>query len=119
VKADGRCSAPQLPTSEHRVQALPHVGEVGKSSIQVSPLPLHYGALLVHHLDRQSRLKCYPARGMGDQTAIEWADATWNPVTGCTKISPGCKHCYAERRAARNTAERTPEMQRGYRPDVL
>ena len=28
---------------------------------------------------------------------IEWTDATWNPVRGCTKISPGCKHCYAER----------------------
>jgi protein gp37 len=30
-------------------------------------------------------------------TKIEWTDATWNPVRGCTKISPGCKHCYAER----------------------
>jgi protein gp37 len=35
------------------------------------------------------------------QSTIEWTDATWNPVTGCTKISPGCKHCYAERMAAR------------------
>ncbi len=34
-------------------------------------------------------------------SSIEWTDATWNPVTGCTKISPGCKHCYAERMAAR------------------
>ncbi len=34
---------------------------------------------------------------MGDRTAIEWTDSTWNPVTGCTKISPGCKFCYAER----------------------
>ena len=34
---------------------------------------------------------------MGDSTSIEWTDATWNPVTGCTKISPGCKFCYAER----------------------
>jgi protein gp37 len=30
-------------------------------------------------------------------TAIEWTDETWNPVTGCTKVSPGCDHCYAER----------------------
>ncbi|WP_297562565.1 DUF5131 family protein [Meiothermus sp.] len=30
-------------------------------------------------------------------TAIEWTDATWNPTTGCNKVSPGCKHCYAER----------------------
>ncbi|MBI5598207.1 MAG: phage Gp37/Gp68 family protein [Deltaproteobacteria bacterium] len=34
-------------------------------------------------------------------SSIEWTEATWNPVTGCTKISPGCKHCYAERMAKR------------------
>lgn len=34
---------------------------------------------------------------MSDNSAIEWTDATWNPVTGCTKISAGCDHCYAER----------------------
>lgn len=34
---------------------------------------------------------------MSDRTAIEWTDATWNPVTGCTKVSPGCAYCYAER----------------------
>ena len=33
---------------------------------------------------------------MGDKTGIEWTDATWNPVTGCTAISAGCDHCYAE-----------------------
>lgn len=33
---------------------------------------------------------------MGD-TTIEWTDKTWNPVSGCTKVSQGCKHCYAER----------------------
>jgi protein gp37 len=33
---------------------------------------------------------------MSDGSAIEWTDATWNPVRGCTKVSPGCKHCYAE-----------------------
>src|SRR5438445_7865489 len=38
---------------------------------------------------------------MGDHSAIEWTDAPWTPVTGCTKISPGCKHCYAERLAER------------------
>jgi protein gp37 len=38
---------------------------------------------------------------MADKSAIEWTDATWNPVTGCTKISPGCDHCYAERFAQR------------------
>lgn len=34
---------------------------------------------------------------MADRSAIEWTDATWNPVTGCTKISAGCDHCYASR----------------------
>lgn len=38
---------------------------------------------------------------MSDKSAIEWTDSTWNPVTGCTKISPGCKHCYAEKFAER------------------
>lgn len=38
---------------------------------------------------------------MSDSSAIEWTDATWNPVRGCTKISPGCKHCYAETFAER------------------
>jgi protein gp37 len=33
---------------------------------------------------------------MSDNSKIEWTDATWNPVRGCTKVSPGCKHCYAE-----------------------
>jgi protein gp37 len=32
---------------------------------------------------------------MSDRSSIEWTDATWNPIRGCTKISPGCKHCYA------------------------
>lgn len=38
---------------------------------------------------------------MAEATAIEWTDATWNPVTGCTKITAGCDHCYAERFAER------------------
>lgn len=33
---------------------------------------------------------------MSDKTLISWSDATWNPVTGCSKVSPGCAHCYAE-----------------------
>jgi protein gp37 len=38
---------------------------------------------------------------MSERSKIEWTDATWNPVRGCTKISPGCKHCYAETFAER------------------
>ena|SRR2546423_8422190 len=38
---------------------------------------------------------------MSNNSKIEWTDATWNPVRGCTKISPGCTHCYAETFAER------------------
>ena len=38
---------------------------------------------------------------MATGSAIEWTDATWNPLTGCTKVSRGCKHCYAETFAER------------------
>src|SRR5712691_1338059 len=52
---------------------------------------------------------------MGDQSAIEWTDATWNPVTGCTKISPGCKHCYAEQLAERLQAMGQRNYRNGFR----
>src|SRR5580765_5188243 len=38
---------------------------------------------------------------MGAQSKIEWTESTWNPVRGCVKVSPGCKHCYAETFAER------------------
>ncbi len=38
---------------------------------------------------------------MSEKSKIEWTESTWNPVTGCSKVSPGCKHCYAERMAKR------------------
>ena len=43
---------------------------------------------------------------MATVTTIEWTEQTWNPVTGCTKVSQGCKHCYAERLAERFWGER-------------
>lgn len=51
---------------------------------------------------------------MGEHSGIEWTDATWNPVTGCTKISPGCKNCYAERLALRLRAMGNPRYERGF-----
>lgn len=58
---------------------------------------------------------------MADHTAIEWTDASWNPVTGCTKVSPGCDHCYAET-IARRFAD-TPAYPHGFastlRPERL
>lgn len=60
---------------------------------------------------------------MADKSAIEWTDATWNPVTGCTKVSPGCKHCYAERLARRLQAMGNPRYRNGFavtlQPDQL
>ncbi len=45
---------------------------------------------------------------MGTKTEIEWTDATWNPIRGCSKVSPGCKNCYAETMAARFCGEGQP-----------
>jgi len=51
---------------------------------------------------------------MSQMTKIEWTDATWNPVRGCTKISPGCKHCYAERFAERFRGVRGHPFEQGF-----
>ncbi len=60
---------------------------------------------------------------MAEHTGIEWTDATWNPVTGCTKVSPGCKNCYAERLAFRLKAMGNPRYRNGFevtlQPDLL
>lgn len=48
---------------------------------------------------------------MGDKTGIQWTDATWNPVTGCAKVSQGCKHCYAERVFPRVYGSQTVPME--------
>jgi protein gp37 len=51
---------------------------------------------------------------MGAKSTIEWTEATWNPVTGCDKVSPGCKHCYAERMAERLQAMGQRNYARGF-----
>lgn len=51
---------------------------------------------------------------MATKSSIEWTESTWNPVTGCSKISPGCKHCYAERMAARLHAMGQPSYRNGF-----
>lgn len=50
---------------------------------------------------------------------IEWTEQTWNPVTGCTKISPGCKHCYAETMAYRLQAMGAPGYENGFKLSLL
>lgn len=52
---------------------------------------------------------------MGVNSSIEWTEATWNPVTGCTKISPGCTNCYAERLSYRLKAMGQPNYTNGFR----
>ncbi len=49
------------------------------------------------------------------ESSIEWTEFTWNPVTGCTKLSPGCKHCYAETMARRLKAMGAPGYDYGFR----
>ncbi|MBL3743427.1 bacteriophage protein gp37 [Mycobacteroides abscessus subsp. abscessus] len=60
---------------------------------------------------------------MGEKTGIEWTDATWNPVTGCDKVSPGCDRCYAETFAERWRGTRGHYFETGFdvqlRPDKL
>jgi len=51
---------------------------------------------------------------LSDKSSIEWTDATWNPVTGCTKVSPGCKHCYAEVFAERFRGVRGHPYEQGF-----
>lgn len=55
-----------------------------------------------------------PSGEMAENSPIEWTDATWNPVTGCTKVSPGCKHCYAERLATRLQRMANPRYTNGF-----
>lgn len=51
---------------------------------------------------------------MSSNSKIEWTDATWNPVRGCTKISPGCKHCYAETFAERFRGVKGHPFEQGF-----
>jgi protein gp37 len=51
---------------------------------------------------------------MSEHSSIEWTDATWNPVRGCTKISPGCAHCYAETFAERFRGVRNHPYEQGF-----
>src|ERR1700730_16696391 len=51
---------------------------------------------------------------MSEHSPIEWTDSTWNPVRGCTKISPGCKHCYAEAFAERFRGVKGHPYERGF-----
>jgi len=55
---------------------------------------------------------------MASNSSIEWTETTWNPVTGCSKVSPGCLHCYAERMARRLQAMGQPNYVNGFNISV-
>ncbi len=56
---------------------------------------------------------------MAERSAIEWTEATWNPVAGCSKVSPGCAHCYAEALSLRFRHSRLPWTEANARENVL
>jgi protein gp37 len=56
-----------------------------------------------------------PEKPMATKSTIEWTEMTWNPVTGCTKVSEGCRHCYAERMALRLRAMGNRRYENGFR----
>lgn len=56
---------------------------------------------------------------MAASSRIEWTEQTWNPTTGCTKISPGCKHCYAETMAKRLQAMGAPGYDNGFQLSLM
>jgi len=56
---------------------------------------------------------------MATQSSIEWTEHTWNPTTGCTKVSPGCKHCYAETMAKRLQAMGANGYENGFKLSIL
>lgn len=59
-------------------------------------------------------VSCERDRHVSDKSKIEWTDATWNPVRGCQKVSPGCKHCYAEAFAERFRGVREHPYEHGF-----
>jgi protein gp37 len=56
---------------------------------------------------------------MSEHSKIEWTEATWNPVRGCQKVSPGCKHCYAETFAERFRGVPNHPYEHGFDPRLV
>jgi protein gp37 len=75
-------------------------GTERRQQIQLCPGPLH-GSLRNVQFVWYERGKIRTLTTMAEHSAIEWTESTWNPTVGCTKVSPGCDRCYAERMALR------------------
>jgi protein gp37 len=83
------------------------VGRVGQLAGDGRLGPLYLG-------DKKANHCIYNGALVAGMTKIEWTDMTWNPVRGCTKISPGCKHCYAETFAERFRGVKDHPYERGF-----
>jgi protein gp37 len=68
---------------------------------------------------KPNQTKPNQTKPMSVQSKIEWTDATWNPVRGCTKISPGCKHCYAKTFAERFRSVEGHPYEHGFDPRLV
>jgi len=68
---------------------------------------------------RMRGIACVPGKDMSTQTSIEWTERTWNPAVGCSKLSPGCAHCYAEVMARRLQAMRVKGYKNGFEGTLL
>src|SRR5467141_3976032 len=79
-------------------------------------LPISYSGTILH---KSSYNRSKEGRAMSDNSSIEWTDATWNPVRGCTKISPGCAHCYAETFAERFRGVPGHAYEQGFDPRLV
>lgn len=73
---------------------------------------------MCHHLANWNVTRTTFATGQRVRSKIEWTEQTWNPVTGCSNVSPGCKNCYARVFANRLRAMGVPEYANGFQPTV-
>jgi protein gp37 len=103
-----------------------HYYSCGQSAHQTTAFPRHSINVARGRSEKRWSSPSRKEGRMSETSMIEWTDATWNPVRGCTKISPGesrqgeispgCKHCYAETFAERFRGACGPSLRTGFRP---
>jgi hypothetical protein len=91
------------------------VGDAAATSVHSALLQIADDGMIMS--DACPRLCAADHAGMA-RSSIDWTDETWNPVTGCIKISPGCKHCYAERFAERFRGVKDHPYENGFDPTL-
>lgn len=109
----GPCTAPGIYADRHGLASQSPVGQrFGRRRSSAAPIALG------HLVNRPVTALVY-ARRVADNSAIEWTEATWNPTIGCTKVSPGCDRCYAERITRRFAKTYPNGFALTLRPDTL